>query len=141
MKIYFSSSIAGGRKYLDIYKKIVNYLKKKGHEVLTEHIIFDNVFDFEHQFSPRETYERDIQFLSECNLVIAEVSNPSLGVGYEICYALERKIPTLCIYQKNISVSRMITGNTSQNFMLAEYYDEEILFQKIDEFLQLKSDE
>ena len=110
MKIYFSGSIAGGRKYLDIYKKIVAYLKEKGHQVLTDHIIIDNILEFENQLKPEEIFQRDIDWLNECDVLVAEVSNPSLGVGYEICYALERKIPTLCIYQAGILVSRMIVS-------------------------------
>jgi nucleoside 2-deoxyribosyltransferase len=140
VNIYFSGSIAGGRKYLDIYKKIVAYLKEKGHEVLTEHIIVDNIFDFESQWSPQEIYERDIKFLNQCDVVIAEVSNPSLGVGYEICYALEHQIPTLCIYQPGVFISRMIVGNTSSDLTLFEYKDEKLLFQKVDEFLKQTSD-
>ncbi len=111
------------------------YLKQKGHEVLTDHIIVDNIFDFENQWNPKEIFERDIRFLSECDVVIAEVSNPSLGVGYEICYALGHKISTLCIYQPNIFVSRMIVGNTSPYLTLFEYQDEESLFLRLDDFL------
>ena len=135
MKIYFSGSIAGGRKYLDIYKKIVAYLKEKGHQVLTDHIIIDNILEFENQLKPEEIFQRDIDWLNGCDVVIAEVSNPSLGVGYEICHALERKIPTLCIYQPGIFVSRMIVGNTSPGLTLFEYQDEDSLFQKLEEFL------
>lgn len=136
MKIYFSGSIAGGRKYLETYKNIVAYLKKQGHQVLTEHIIIDNIFDFENKLKPQEIYERDIRLLNECDVVIAEVSNPSLGVGYEICCALEHNIPTLCIYQPAIYISRMILGNTSRYLTFVEYHNEESLNQKIDEFLQ-----
>jgi nucleoside 2-deoxyribosyltransferase len=135
MNIYFSGSIAGGRKYLDSYKKIVAYLKEKGHQVLTDHIIIDNIFEFENQLKPEEIFQRDINWLNDCDVLIAEISNPSLGVGYEICYALERKIPTLCIYQAGILVSRMIVGNTSSCLTLFEYPDEESLYQKLEEFL------
>ncbi len=135
MKIYFSGSIAGGRKHLEIYKKIVAYLKNEGHQVLTEHIIVDNIFDFENQWSPQEIFERDIRFLNQCDMVIAEVSNPSLGVGYEICYALEHQIPTLCLYQPGIFVSRMIVGNTSSDLALFEYENEAALLQRLGDFL------
>ncbi len=136
MKIYFSGSIAGGRKYLAIYQKIVAYLIEKGHQVLTDHIIIDNIFELERQLKPEEIFQRDIDWLNECDAVIAEVSNPSLGVGYEICYALEHQIPTFCIYQPGIFISRMIVGNTSSCLTLFEYPDEESLYQKLDEFLQ-----
>lgn len=135
MKIYFSASISGGRGYLDIYKKIVAFLKKQHHAVLTEHIIVDNIFEFENTWSPREIFERDIKWLDESDVVIAEVSNPSLGVGYEICYALEHRIPTLCLYQPGIFVSRMIIGNTSPYLSLYEYPDENRLYEKVDDFI------
>lgn len=135
MRIYFSASISGGRKYLDFYKTIVAYLKTQGHQVLTEHIVIDNIFDFENQLSPQEIFERDIQWLDDCDLVVAEVSTPSLGVGYEVCYALEHGIPTLCLYQPDIFVSRMILGNTSPAIILSQYRDEKELFEKLDAFL------
>lgn len=135
MKIYFSGSIAGGRKYLDVYKKIVGYLKQEGHEVLTDHIIVDNIFEFEQKWQPAEIFERDIRVLNDCDVVIAEVSNPSLGVGYEICYALERQIPTLALFQSHIFVSRMILGNTSPYLTLSGYDNEKTLVDKMETFL------
>lgn len=136
MKIYFSGSIAGGRKYLDIYKKIVAHLKQQGHEVLSEHIVIDNIFEFENKLQPAEIFERDIHMLNECDVVIAEVSNPSLGVGYEICYALEHQIPTLGLFQPGIFVSRMILGNTSPYLTLSDYNNEKAVVEQMETFLK-----
>ncbi len=136
MKIYFSGSIAGGRSFLESYKNIVKHLKKKGHQVLSEHIILDNVLDHENRLSPEEIYERDIEFLDECDAVIAEVSNPSLGVGYELCYAVEHTIPALCLFQSGIFVSRMIIGNTSPHLITARYDNEREMYAAIDQFLK-----
>ena len=138
MKIYFSGSIAGGRKYLDIYKKIVAHLKQKGHQVLTDHIIIDNIFEFENKLKPEEIFQRDIDWLNECDVLIAEVSNPSLGVGYEICYALRLKKPVLCLFKEGLFISRMITGNTSPQIKVIEYTTPESWKNSITEFLALK---
>ena len=135
MKIYFSASIAGGRKYLSIYKKIVTHLKELGHEVLSEHIIRDDIFSDEERWAPRVVFEQDIKWLDECDVVIAEVSNPSLGVGYEICYALNKGLKVLCAYEAGLFISKMITGNTSENLTLFEYQEARELFEKIDQFL------
>ena len=135
MKIYFSASIAGGRKYLAIYKKIVTYLKELGHEVLSEHIIRDDLFSDEERWAPRKVFEQDIKWLDECDVVIAEVSNPSLGVGYEICYALKKGLKVFCAYESGLFISKMITGNTSENLTLFEYQEARELFEKIDQFL------
>lgn len=137
MKIYFSGSIRGGRKYLESYKKIIQYLKSKGHIVLTERIASDNIYELEAKLTSISIYERDIQLLNECDVVIAEVSNPSLGVGYEISYALHYlEKPTLCLYQKEVVVSCMITGNTSHSIKLEEYENDEQLFSLIANFLE-----
>ncbi|OQX87357.1 hypothetical protein B6D60_04075 [candidate division KSB1 bacterium 4484_87] len=138
MKIYFCGSIAGGRKFVDSYKQIVDHLKQAGHEVLSEHIVKDDIFEWEKKFSPEEIYTRDVEMLDEAEAVIAEVSNPSLGVGYEICYAEKRGVPVLCLYQEGLFVSRMITGNTAENVRIETYRDIDELKKLVDQFLDYK---
>ncbi len=121
MKIYFGGSISGGRKYLETYRKIVAYLKSEGHRVLTEHVVQPDVLELEKKFTPRQIYTRDIEWLKESDCLIAEVSNPSLGVGYEICYALRVGKPVLCLYRKGIFLSRMLLGNPSDGLVIGEY--------------------
>ena len=136
MKIYFCGSIAGGRKFVENYREIVNYLQEEGHQVLSDHIVRDDIFDWEKKFSPQEIYTRDIEMLDEAKVVIAEVSNPSLGVGYEICHAERRGVPVLCLYQDGIFVSRMITGNTAKNVRIESYGDLQEMKKIIDDFLK-----
>ena len=138
MKIYFCGSIAGGRKFLPVYKIIVENLKSSGNQVLTEHIIDDHVFEYEDKFSPQQIYERDIHLLNQADVVIAEISNPSLGVGYEICYALHHGLKVLCVYQEGLFVSRMITGNTSPGIKIEEYSNNDELIEIINKFLNQK---
>lgn len=134
-KIYFCGSIAGGRQYLEVYQKIVAYLKNAGRQVLTEHIVQPDVLELEKKFTPEQIYSRDIQWLRECDCVIAEVSNPSLGVGYEVCYALRIGKPVLCLYRRGIFLTRMLVGNTS-NGLLVRDYETDFQWQKtIDSFL------
>ena len=135
MKIYFSASISGGRKYLDTYKKIVHYLKMKNHIVLTEHIVLDNLLELEEKLTPQMVYKRDISLLTESDIIIAEVSNPSLGVGYEIQYGLQLEKPTLCVYQKGLRISWMILGNTSPFITVKAYKDHKSLFEQLQLFL------
>ncbi|MBC8184356.1 nucleoside 2-deoxyribosyltransferase [candidate division KSB1 bacterium] len=135
MKIYFSASIAGGRKYLSVYKKIVAHLKDNGHKVLSEHIVRDDIFNDEEKWAPKNVFEQDIKWLDESDVVIAEISNPSLGVGYEICYALTKGLKVLCAYESDLFISKMITGNTSETLQLFEYGEVDKLLEKIDEFL------
>ena len=139
MKVYFSASIAGGRKYLKTYEQMVHYLKDHGHEIPTEHIIHPQVLKLEKTLTPEQIYNRDVEWIKNCDCVIAEVSNPSLGVGYEICYALRLAKPVLCLYQKGLFVSRMIIGNTSSGFKVRAYDSEEDWKTIIAEFFNSKT--
>lgn len=125
MKIYFAGSISGGRKYLETYRKIVQYIQKHDHIVLTEHIIHPEVFDLEKESTDEEIYDRDIKWLNESACIVAEVSNPSLGVGYEIGYALDLEKPVLCLYHKDVFLSRMLTGNHRPGLRVVSYEDDE----------------
>jgi len=124
MIIYFGGSIAGGRKYLETYQKIVSYLQTHGHRILTEHVVHSDVLVMEKDFTAEQIYTRDIDWLLQCDCLIAEVSNPSLGVGYEICFALRIKKPVLCLYRKGIFLTRMLTGNTSEFLSVREYEED-----------------
>ena len=76
MRIYFSGSIAGGRENLPIYQHIVNRLKSLGHVVLTEHVADPNLAGPETAVSAREVYQRDIDWLNQAEVVIADISTP-----------------------------------------------------------------
>jgi nucleoside 2-deoxyribosyltransferase len=75
----------------------------------------------ERVLAPRDVYERDVNWIRNCDVLIAEVSVPSHGVGYEIGYALNIGKPVLCIHQKDRRVSKMITGNTDHTLTVHEY--------------------
>ena len=135
MNIYFCGSIAGGRKYLETYQKIVSYLKNGGHRVLTDHVVQPDVLESEKKLTPEHIYTRDIAWLNECDCVAAEVSNPSLGVGYEVCYALRIEKPVLCLYRQGIFLTRMLLGNTSEGIRVDEYHDDAGWQKSIDRFL------
>jgi nucleoside 2-deoxyribosyltransferase len=119
MQIYFAGSIRGGRNDQEIYSAIINLLKKYG-LVLTEHIGDRKLFVTGEARDNREIYDRDMQWIEVADVVVAEVTNPSLGVGYEIGKAECRK-PILCLFreQEGKKLSAMISGN--KNLTLREY--------------------
>jgi hypothetical protein len=121
MNIYFSCSITGGRKDEEVYQALVNYLLQNQHEVPTAHLSSSNVLALEAAAFPQEVYLRDVAWVRGCEAVIAEVSTPSHGVGYEIALALSLGKPVLCCYRAGNRVSKMITGNTSPGLKVCEY--------------------
>ena len=136
MNIYFSCSITGGRADQEIYKVLVDNLVGWGHEVPTAILASPNVLDYENSSAPNTVYKRDVKWVEDCDALIAEVSTPSHGVGYEIALALLLGKPVLCCYQKGRRVSKMITGNDMPSLKLLTYTDAEDLLPLVKVFLQ-----
>lgn len=114
MKIYFAASIRGGRKDQNKYNELIRFLSSKV-EVLTEHVGDSCIEKTGEQNRPdKEIYMRDLEWLESADAVIAEVTNPSLGVGYELGIAEKLGKPVLCLFDDtdhNRNLSAMISGN------------------------------
>ncbi len=121
MKVYFSCSLTGGRNDEGVYGALVDHMLAAGHLVLTAHLARPEVMRAERIVDPGEVYHRDIAWIEDCQVLVAEVSTPSHGVGYEIAYALGLGRPVLCLYRRDARVSKMITGNDSPTLKLATY--------------------
>jgi hypothetical protein len=135
MNIYFSCSITGGRNEQKVYKSIVDHLLEAGHEVPTAHLSDANVTGLEVVVDPIDVFERDYRWVNQCDALIAEVSTPSHGVGYEVALALELVKPVLCLYLQGARVSKMITGNTKPTIQVTTYQTESEALALVDEFL------
>ncbi len=113
MKIYFAGSIRAGRQDRELYLQIIQLLSKYG-KVLTEHVGSQSLTETgEKHLSEDEIFERDLSWLTESDNVVAEVTTPSLGVGYEVAKAESLGKPVLCIHRNSDSkkLSSMILGN------------------------------
>ena len=112
-KIYFAGSIRAGRGDAEIYYGIVSCLKSHG-KVLTEHVGDVSLHkDGEVHLTDEEIYRRDMDWLKESDILAAEVSTPSLGVGYEIREAEKLGKKALCLYrpQEGKRLSAIISGS------------------------------
>jgi len=113
MNIYFCGSIRGGRGLAKIYAEMIDMLEAYG-KVLTEHLGSDEIIESkDRMMSDKEIHDRDFQWIEESDLLVAEVSIPSLGVGYEIGRAIEMGKPVLCLFRtgSEFTVSAMIAGS------------------------------
>jgi hypothetical protein len=111
MKIYFAGAIRGGRQDAALYHEIVRELQKHG-EVLTEHVADTELGVMGQDIGDGKIHDRDLEWLRKADYLVAEVSTPSLGVGYEIGKATEWGKPVLCLYrpEDGRSLSAMISG-------------------------------
>ena len=73
---------------IDIARRVVHQLEENGHEVLTSHLVSENAWETDRLISPQDVYRRDMTWLEQCDLFIAEVSGSSFGLGFETGYLL-----------------------------------------------------
>ena len=121
MNIYFACSITGGRELEAVYQQMVAALEADGHIIPTSHLAQAEAMHGERALSPQAVYERDVNWIRTCDALIAEVSVPSHGVGYEIGFALNIGKPVLCLYSEERRVSKMITGNADPALTVRSY--------------------
>ena len=135
-KVYFAGSIRGGRADEDLYKRIIKYIQQN-HVVLTEHV-GDLSLSKTEGLKHREVaiYEQDTAWLRESDVVIAECTTPSLGVGYELAYAESHSKPVHIFYDKSsTNISAMLSGN--KYFHLHPYRSEDEIYPVLGTILSI----
>ncbi len=133
MKIFLSASIRGGRQLLETYQFILTLLEGQGHEVMNPHVADRDVEEKEVSMTEEQIFSRDMDALEVSRALIAEVSLASTGVGYEICHAIGKGIPVLCVHRPGSNVSAMVRGNP--RIAIKEYGSEEELSRILAEFM------
>ena len=124
MKVYFGFTVAGNRSSVEAAKKILGILQSMGHEVLTSHLLQDDAWEADRRMPPQEVFARDMRWLAQCDLFIAEVSGSSFGLGFETGYLLgATPKKTILFYERaaECKVSLLIVGNTHPNCILVPY--------------------
>lgn len=139
MNIYFACSITGGRQDEHTFGHLVDVLLGDGHQVPTAHIARSGIEEADAREEPLDIYQRDVDWITESDLLVAEVSTPSHGVGYEIGYALALEKPVLCLYKTGTTVSKMITGNPDPLLKTLSYDSAEQAASLLREYLKKSS--
>ncbi|MEN8228138.1 MAG: nucleoside 2-deoxyribosyltransferase [Bacteroidota bacterium] len=135
VSIYFCGSIRGGRQLALTYASIIKMIQEHG-KVLTEHLGDDEQIKSKDRILPdREIHDRDMDWIRESDLLIAEVTVPSLGVGYELGRAIEMGKPVLCLFNTGSPqpLSAMIAG--SESVEMCYYEDLEELKETFEQFI------
>lgn len=111
--IYFAGSIRAGREDVPTYQALISHLKSFG-TVLTEHVGDCTLSQYgQSHLTDTFIHDRDLQWLRSSDVVVAEVTTASLGVGYEIAHAVTHDIPVLALFRgPRDRVSAMIGGSS-----------------------------
>lgn len=120
MKVYFTASIAGREKLKEEYQTIVKTLQGLGFQV--KEVVLSN----EGETSPAKIS----RLIKKSDLMVAEVSFPSVSVGQEIALALEANKPVLALCKEGIKTT-LLEINTNDKLQVISYN-----LKKIKEILQ-----
>jgi nucleoside 2-deoxyribosyltransferase len=116
MRIYLACTVRGDRGTVSAARHIHDCLVRLGHEVLTAHLLREDVESVEGRLRDIDVFTRDLEWLTHADVVVAEASGSSYGVGFEVGYVLGRAAQTgqrvLVLYQaaRRGQVSRLISG-------------------------------
>ena len=125
MKIYFAGSIRGGRLLVDTYRQLIDWLNEK-HTVLNEYVGSTAITKTGEQKDVEYIYNQDVSWLKESDILIADVTIPSLGVGVEIGLAQSLSKKIICLYNVNAdaSLSAMVAGDPNIKILRYTTIDE-----------------
>lgn len=123
MRIYFTASVLQKDIYGDNYDRIVAYLESKGHEIIHEHITARSLASIDKlsEDDNKQHYKKVQKWISDCDLIVAEVSFPStLNVGHEITIALDKGKTVVALYSQG-KVSTFFQAIKSDKLIYQEY--------------------
>ena len=129
MNIYLACTVRGDRDAVIGLRDLVADLEAAGHTVLTRHLLDDGVEAAEALLSERQIYDRDVEWLNAADVLIADASGSSFGVGFEVGWVLARSDRTrqrvLLLYRadRKDRISRLIGGNAHPRCTLMPYRD------------------
>jgi hypothetical protein len=141
MNIYLACTVRGDRGGAAAARMIADAADRHGHVILTKHLLCDDPDTAESTLTERGVFERDLRWLESADLLIAEASGSSYGVGFEVGYVLGRAERTgqrvLLLYDaaRRPHVSRLISGNSHDACTTYAYRDAADLQQFADAFL------
>lgn len=130
MRIYLGVTVRGDRSAVEAARYVARRLQERGHEILTMHLLLDEIEAVEQSRSDQEIYGRDMAWVESCDVLVAEASGSSYGVGFEAGYLLGRAPQTgqraYVLYRRDRHpvISRLITGLTSEHGCVYPYESE-----------------
>jgi nucleoside 2-deoxyribosyltransferase len=134
MIVYCAGAIKGDSSFKENYAEIINIVTDYNHAALSE---LNPEFHTPLPLDDKQIFQRDIKWIEKSDAMIAEISGPSLGVGFEIAYALYvKEIPVLAVYKSEVeNVSSMINGCNSELLYTKKYNNNGELQDIIHSFL------
>jgi len=139
VRIYLACTVRGNRDHLAVTRALARRLIELGHEVLTAHLLEDDVDAREASLDEQQVYARDLRWLTACDVLVAEASGSSYGVGFEVGYVLgqagqtDQRVYVLYRADRRDAISRLIPGTSHPRCTTRAYTSTAELLAFIDE--------
>ncbi len=124
MKVYITCPVSHTKERLNLLPEIKKIVEENGIEP----------FVFEIGGTPQEIFDRDSNQLKSCDLIIAEVSETSHGVGIEIGMSYLLNLKRILLIEKGKQVTKLAQG--MPNTTIIEYENLEDLKTKLSSSLK-----
>ncbi len=120
MKVCFTAAYEGRFKFKEQYKTIIGYLKSLD-PLLEEWVWKEKMSETKNDYE--DVYKSKINRIKRADVLVAEISHPSIGVGFEIFYALSEKKQVLALYLEEAKnqASETIRGVASRYLTVKSY--------------------
>jgi nucleoside 2-deoxyribosyltransferase len=106
MKVYLAVPIVAHRE-VDKAKIIANLIRSLGHEIISTWVLGE---DPGFSMPTTSVFERDLNGVKRCDILVAEVSKGSHGVGMEVMAAYFFGKPIILLFEEGSRVSHMLLG-------------------------------
>ncbi len=105
-KVYLAVPIIANRN-INQAQVLAKAIEAIGHEIVSKWV---TETDPGYTITPQEVFTRDAKGVENCDVLVAEISNPSHGVGMEIMLAHVRSKKVVCVFRSGTVASRMLRG-------------------------------
>jgi hypothetical protein len=136
MNIYFAASTGHLDQQRAAYNQIVEGLRALQSNVLDTWVV-EALKGVPATDDSRAILQRQQALLKQADTVVAEVATPSLGVGAMIMFAIEQRIPVLCLYpdtSNEAEISESVKGLASA-LVTTRSYNQSTLAEVLEKFL------
>lgn len=141
-KIFFSASIYALPDAMDDYQMILDEIKKTKNKLLVDWLL---IWKKSYEKQESSVVDSDLFFVNsrkilESDFVVAEITNPTVGVGYQIFYATTNKKPVLALYSDSVggieSIKKVI--NVDSPLVFLKKYNKNNIANLLNDFFNKK---
>ena len=134
MNIYIIGADRRNKKNVETYQKVAEVLKNSGHTV--DRTWIDTTTE-EDASNFESAFKRNMTSIKKADIIVAEVTELTTGIGFLLSAALHVKKPVLALFNKDSGVtpSTTIKGSVATNKLLSyREYTFEILTEVLNDF-------